>query len=235
MVTKIPKACDLVTYWRLVIQDLRGDTINIRKLRSLRQKLGLLHFNDSVQAAEKELRMAQKNKKKCKQQAENLQLEYRSSLAAAKEEEDNIAAAVHIRNLTTQEATRQLFRRIRYIEGRLSNLAITKIVTKKRNGQTQELLKKRSIVEAITKENERKFHQTEGCGQLQRGQLLRDIGILATGPKSDQIFNGRYMFPSAVNSATKSFIRKMSTHIMIKIHRNWNQSLLRNLSPDGRK
>lgn len=99
------KACDTVTYWKLTLKESKGDTINIRKLRSLRQKLGLQRFRGSVEVAEMELQKAQKTQKKCKRHAENLQLEYRSSLALAKEKEDNIKAATHIHNLTTQEAT----------------------------------------------------------------------------------------------------------------------------------
>jgi hypothetical protein len=59
----------------------------------------------------------QSKAKKCKQFAPELQMEYRHRLAKAKEEEDNIPAAVYIRNLTHQENARSLFRCcIRYLE-----------------------------------------------------------------------------------------------------------------------
>jgi hypothetical protein len=83
-------------------------------------------------------------------------------------------------------------------------------VIKKKDGQTKELLNKRQIVEAITQENERKFHQTEGCGQLQSTQITRDIGLLATGHKSDSLFSGTYRIPRFLNAETTSFIRKMA-------------------------
>jgi hypothetical protein len=45
----------------------------------------------------------------CEKYAPELQMEYGTRLAKAKEEEDNIPAATHIRNLTHQEDTMVLF------------------------------------------------------------------------------------------------------------------------------
>jgi Endonuclease/Exonuclease/phosphatase family. len=103
---KYQNACDTVTYWKLVLSEAQGNIINVRKLRSLRRKLGLDRFQGQENQAKQELSKAREDQKKYKRQAENLQLEYRSSLAMAKEAEDKIKAAIHIRNLTTQEATR---------------------------------------------------------------------------------------------------------------------------------
>lgn len=73
-----------------------------------------------------------------------------------------------------------------------------------------ELFQQRPMVEAIMRENERKFHQTEGCGQLQSGRLLRDIGVMANGQTTDRILNGTYNIPHGTTSATRSFIKKMA-------------------------
>jgi hypothetical protein len=127
----------------------------------------------------------------------------------AKEAQDNIKAATHIRNLAKQEAMRDLFRRIRFIEQRTGNLATTKVEIKKSNGQTKELFHQCAIEEAIMKENNKKFHQTEDFGQLQKGKLLRDMGITGMGPKHKEIFQGSYIPPSGTNVATNSFLKKM--------------------------
>jgi hypothetical protein len=50
-------------------------------------------------------------------------MEYRYRLAKAKEAEDNILAVTHLKNLTQQEETRTLFRRIRYLERKMTNLS----------------------------------------------------------------------------------------------------------------
>jgi hypothetical protein len=57
--------------------------------------------------------------------------------------------------------------------------------------------------------NKKKYHQTEGCGQLQKGELLRDIGTMGTGPKTSKILDGTYRIPSGTTAITKKFISQM--------------------------
>jgi hypothetical protein len=111
------QACDKVTYWTLVYEEQKGKRVNLRKLRSLQKKLRISRDTTLTRDdVEKKLKLAIQNRKKCKRYAPELQMEYRFRLARAKEAEDNIPAAVHIKNLTQQENTRALFRRIRYLE-----------------------------------------------------------------------------------------------------------------------
>jgi hypothetical protein len=102
-------------------------------------------------------------------------MEYRHRLALAKEAEDNIPAATHIRNLTQQETTRALFRRIRYLERKMKNLSTTRLVVTNKHGNHREIVQPYSIVQHIIASNEKKYHQTEGCCPLSKGQLLKDI------------------------------------------------------------
>jgi hypothetical protein len=110
------KACDRVTYWTMLKKLDSGQRINNRKLISLRKKLDLPRSSHTTLEIEMKLQEAIKNRQKCKKYAPELQMDYRHRLAKALEEEDNIPAATHIRNLTHQENTRSLFRRIRYME-----------------------------------------------------------------------------------------------------------------------
>lgn len=70
------------------------------------KKLGLSRFTGNLQQAQDQVTKAIQTRKRCKSKAQSLQEEYRLSLAVAKEAEDNIPAATHIRNLTHQEHTR---------------------------------------------------------------------------------------------------------------------------------
>lgn len=120
------QACDKVTYWTLVCDELKGRHVNVRKIRSLRKKLKLTRdIHITIATATSKLQTAIQNHKQCKRYAPELQMEYRHRLALAKEAEDNIPAATHIRNLTQQETTRALFRRIRYLERKMKNLSTT--------------------------------------------------------------------------------------------------------------
>lgn len=136
-------------------------------------------------------------------------MEYRHRLAKAKEEEDNIPAATHIRNLTQQEHTRTLFRRIRYLERKMSNLSTSRIVISDHRGHPREVVKRDQVEYHIMKANNRKYHQAEGTSQLSKGQLLQDIRLFRTGPKVTNILRGNYKPPLGTSSATKEFLKEM--------------------------
>ena len=144
------KACDRVTYWTLMRKDAFAQKVNKRKIVSLRAKLGIKHATPvGITEIDDSLQTAIKNRKLCKQHAEDLQLEYRHRLAKAKEQEDNIPAATHINNLTQQENTRILFRRIRYLEKKIANLSTSRVTISDENGSHKEVTKQADIEKCI--------------------------------------------------------------------------------------
>jgi hypothetical protein len=138
-------------------------------------------------------------------------MEYRHRLAKAREAEDNIPAALHIRNLTAQEHTRTLFRRIRYLERKMSNPTTSRLVVSDRQEHHREILQRNLIERHLLRANDKKYHQAEGTSQLSKGKLLQDIGALGTGPKIRNILQGRYVPPLGTSLATKDFLKEMKT------------------------
>jgi exonuclease III len=204
------QACDRVTYWSLVKDEMMGVRVNIRKIRSLRNKLKIPRDQAmSLATATAKLRLAINNRTQCKRHAPELQMEYRYRLAKAKEEDDNIPAATHIRNLTQQENTRALFRRIRYLERKLNNLSTTRVIISDKQGRQREICNRPSIEQHLMEANEKKYHQTENGCPLTKGQLCKDIGLLGEGPKVQDILNGTYRYPPGTNNATKDFLRQL--------------------------
>jgi hypothetical protein len=179
--------------------------------------LGLQYKPSSLHDIDESLQGAIKNRKICKRYAEELQMEYRHRLAMAKEAEDNIPAATHIRNLTQQENTRILFRRIRYLEKKLTNLSTTRVTISRCNGQQYELTKKNDIETSIMRANERKYHQTEGHGQIQKGAILKDLGVMGTGPKVAEVLRGTYKAPYGTTHITKQFLSSLERPAGYKI------------------
>jgi Endonuclease/Exonuclease/phosphatase family./Reverse transcriptase (RNA-dependent DNA polymerase). len=203
------KACDRVTYWKLVDKYGKGERINTRKLISLRNKLGIKEGSLTAEEIGLKLRQAIRDRKKCKAYAPELQMEYRHRLAKAKEEEDNIPASIHVKNLTKQEDTRILFRRIRYLEKKMSNLSTSRITVKSSNGKQKDIIQKELMERYIIAANEKKYHQTEGHGKLQKGKLLRDIGVMGSGPATRGILMGTYKPPASTDQCTKQFLAKL--------------------------
>lgn len=118
---------------------------------------------------EDNLSRAVKERKKSKKYASELQLEYRHQLAKAKEAEDNISAATHIQNLTQQEYTRALFRRIRYLERKVSNLSTSRISVKMATGGEKEITRKDQIEHHIIQSNEKNTIKRKAMVDYNRG------------------------------------------------------------------
>lgn len=145
----------------------------------------------TVTMAVDKLQLAIQNQKRSKRYAAELQMEYRYRLAQAKEAEDNIAAATHVRNLTHQENTRALFRQIRYLERKINNLATTRVMISDKRGWTKEIVHQQKMECKLMMVNEHKYHQTEGQCSITQGRLLKDIGILGDGPRVKDILQYR--------------------------------------------
>lgn len=190
------QACDKITYWTLLYKEATGDHIPFDP-------------EQSIETIQQKLALAKKTRKQCKKYAPQLQMEYRHRLALAKESEDNIPAATHIRNLTKQENTRTLFRRIRYLERKITMLSTSRLIISDHHGTQREITNRHHLERHIMKANEKKFHQAEGMSQLTRGQLLRDIGSLGTGPKVNGILCGTYVPPSGTSLATRDFLKEL--------------------------
>ena len=204
------KACDKISYWKLRHNEALGKRVNNRKIISLRKKLNIhTEQTTSLYAIQEKLEMAKKERKRCKQYAPELQMEYRYRLAKAKEAEDNIPAATHISNLTHQEQTRTLFRRIRYLERKLSNKSTSRLIVQDQLGNQKEVWKREQVERHIMTANEKKYHQAEGTSQLTEGRLLQDIGPLGTGPQVLSILQGNYVPPPGTSAVTKDFLKEM--------------------------
>ena len=61
----------------------------------------------------------------------------------------------------------------------------------------------------IMKENEEKFHQTEGWSPLLEGQLAQDIGIFGEGPRVQDILEGKYMVPDGYHPSVQRWINTL--------------------------
>ena len=91
---------------------------------------------------------------------ESLSLEYRTQLAAAKEEADENNAATFIRNLHHVETQRRMFRNIRHMEGKIKGGSTNKLI-QKQDGIEIEFTKKTDIEKLCAIRNENLYHQTE--------------------------------------------------------------------------
>lgn len=95
------------------------------------------------------------------------------------------------------------------MEKKVKNLSTSRIIASTKRGRKVELVQKDDIEKCILQENERKYHQTEGTGQLQKGQLLRDFGTMGNGPQTVALLSGNYSAPKGLSIATREFLNLM--------------------------
>jgi hypothetical protein len=95
------------------------------------------------------------------------------------------------------------------MERKMANLSTSRVTITNHQGSQKEILNKEEIEKCILQANKRKYHQTEGTGQLQRGQLLQDLGTMGTRLKVQNVLTGSYTTPMGTKQETKQFIRMM--------------------------
>jgi hypothetical protein len=69
----------------------------------------------------------------------------------------------------------------------MTNLSTSWVTVTRRDGRQRDITKKKEIENSIMQANERKFHQTEGHGQIQKGAILKDLAVPGTGPKAEDV------------------------------------------------
>ena len=176
---------------------------NVRQLIVLQHKLNLV-YNPAITLVqiETKIKCAYQERKRCKELAESLSLEYRTQLALAKEEAGEIKAAAYLRNMNHVEAQRRLFRNIRHTEGKIRGGCTSKVITKI-DGIDVELTDKEDIEKLCAKENERKYHQTEtGNIESLTQELIQDLGHHGEGPQIQSVLQGIYVPSSNINEET---------------------------------
>ena len=162
----------------------------------------------SVEEVTEEIQQAHDERRRIKNIAESLSIEYRTRLAQAKEAENDIPAATHLPNMNKAEAQRCLFRTIKVVEQKLSSGSTSRVIVTTANGGQKELTTKAEIEAAIIEENEKKYHQTEGTSQITSPLLLPLLGKHGEGPAIDQILNGTFNPPPGISQSTIDFLHK---------------------------
>jgi len=204
------ETCDTIYLWQLVLEDAHGSTNNKKMIVRLKKTLKIKDTKVSIAVATANFKEAHQDRKVCKEQDCSLHREYRDRLAASRAAEGNGTAASHLKRMNKDEDQRQLFRKIKFREGKLGKTSTTNITVTSKHGETIELTKQGEIEAALLDVNESKYHQTESGGsQFLTGTLLKDVGPLGLGTCVDQILDGTYEPDSTLSQATKYFLLQM--------------------------
>ena len=198
-----------ILFWTLILRKLRGCRVGSRRIVLLKKQIKLKENTHlQIPEAEKKLEKAYKRYKVCKKNDKELRLNYQDKLIQAKAEAGNIKAVTVLKNIQHREAMAATYGRIRSTIKQQQNGTTKVQVTT--NERLKEITKKKHMEKEIIKENERKFHQTEGRCPLLHGQLYKDLGAIGDGPKVEEVLNGTYTPPPGTSEVTKSWLKRMT-------------------------
>ena len=201
-----------VEYWVRRAKYVRGECRNARYLINLQRQLGINYDpNLSLSDIDEHIKEAKTQRQRSKQAAESLSIEYRTQLAMAKEAAGECKAATALRNMNRIESQRRLFRRIRYMEGKLKGGNTTQVTITSENGTKAEYTSQKEVEAQIIRNNEEKRHQTEeGACQLTLPEFITPLGYYGEGPAIPDVLNGTYIPPRSATEATRDFLAACS-------------------------
>ena len=203
------RACILLDYWLQRRIYHKGMHHNVRQLLVLQNKLKLKFNNNlSLDDINSNIVEAACERRKAKKGAEALSLEYRTQLAIAKEEAGEMKAAQYLRQLNNVENTRKLFQQIRHIEGKIFSGFTSRVTVVNDDGTTTDYTDREAMEKIILMSNEKKYHQTEGCGsQLLDDEFVELFGNYGDGPRVIDVLLGDIELPANTTDATKEFLQ----------------------------
>ena len=144
--------------------------------------------------------------------------EFLTNLVLLKEQHRNETAAEYLREMTSTEAIRKTFRRIKFVKKKIEQTATTYVTRPLGGGTVEEITNKDGLEKAIIKENIQKYHQTEDSCPLFEPQIYGDIRKYGDGPAVPDILLGMYSPPPGTSDPVNVFLTQMrkadSTHTL---------------------
>ena len=204
----IQHARDTIRLWTLIRKRLKKGRVGARLIVRLKKKLKITtNTKIPLEEVEVKLKKAYKEYKVCKKNDKELRRNFLESLAEAKALAGNRKASTVLKDMIHREEVRTTYRRIKYATKQRQS-GTTKIhITKK--GKKKEITKKQEMEKYIMRENEEKFHQTEGRCPLLHGQLFRDLGTMGDGPRVSEVLKGTYVPPPGTSKMTRRWLKQM--------------------------
>ena len=206
------ESCMLLEYWLKRRSYVNKEHFNVRELIVLQNKLKLAYIpNLTILDINQQVLAAYKKRQICKDNAENLSIEYRTQLAMAKEAAGEGDAATFLRNMNNLEKTRRIYRNIRRMEKK-SRGGCTSKVTISTHGIEKEYTDKDQIDQVCADENQRKYHLSEkGTSQFLEDVFIKDLGHHGEGPETHNVLNGTYVPPEHTSTATQDYLDACAT------------------------
>ena len=205
---QLQRARDSILFWTLIQRKQKRCHISTRRILRLKNKLKIeKELTLSPKEVAGKISAAYVKYKKLKLKASELRLTFQEALAQVKADSLGSDAVKILRDIQHREHLRATYRRIGY-SLKKGQSSTTKIHIRTPEGFT-EVTQMLAMEEYIIKENESKFHQTEGWCPLLEGQLRDDLGPMGDGPKAQEVLAGTYTPPQGTSEATVLWLKSL--------------------------
>jgi len=105
------------------------------------------------------------------------------------------------------EAQRASAWNTKFMLGTTRNGSSMQVTVTNPDGSKADLTEREDVESAVMRENELKYHQTEGGSHLLDGVFQNDFGSFGEGPAIDEVLQGTYIIPPHATQATKDFLQ----------------------------
>ena len=229
---KLQRARNMILFWTLVLKKRKKRLVSARRILRLKKKL---QITGEVELTNKEVKekldKAYDKYKQLRSQDADLRFTYQEALAQAKADKEGGDAVKKLRALQDREQLRIKYKRIG------SSLKQRKQRTTKIHVKTPEgfieITQMQTMEDYIIRENERKFHQTEGWSPLLEGKIAQDLGRFGEGPQVEKVLTGTYTPPPGTSRATILWLQSLA--IPDLLHREWYETSYKDFQKGWKK
>ena len=107
-----------------------------------------------------------------------------------------------------ENSIRDVYKKLRVITKKLSNLGTLYVTVKDSNGEKKEISNRKEMEKAITEENRAKYHQSEETCPFLQPPLDEQFGITGQGPSTTAVLQGHYKPTNQISETTKLYLEQ---------------------------
>ena len=197
---------DKVKYLRLSLSRLQGCHIGARVVLNLSKKVKMNVVSWNQDRIKKELYNTTKAFEKEKKHHVQHRKSYLDDLATALAMKKKLTKSVVVKQITQLEEQRAIFRRLKIVNHKISNLS-TSHITINNNGTKEEITDPQEMDQAFCNENRKKYHQTENTCPFMVEPLRSHFGDFGEGTETTKVLSGTYDPPPSVSQDVKDFLQ----------------------------
>ena len=199
--------------WKLLRRKAQGGRVSSRRIDRTVKKADIAEsdiYALSADQCQSKLDAAKERYRSAKKVATEKRETWLDELASALATQGNTAKATIIERLKREESQRRVFRKLKYLRGKIRSGSVSFIHTLGPDGNIQEVTEKESMERLLLDANENKFRQCESTPMMVEPLLsvFGQLGINTLAAK--QVMAGEYVCPPGAPSGASTILQQFA-------------------------